>query len=70
MATQLIAVSTGPGDRADAFPASRMRVGREQGRCVVPSRAVEWLSDAMTGSSGRIDVDAATSKGRAVGGVR
>ena len=70
MATQLIAVWTGPGERADAFPALRMRVGREQGRCMVPSCAVEWLSDAMTGSGGRIDVDTAKSTGRAVGGAR
>jgi len=70
VATQLIAVWTGPGDRADAFPASRMQVGRKQSRCIVPSRAVEWRSEAMTGSGGRINVDAAVCTGRAVGGVR
>jgi len=49
--------------RADAFPAVRMRTGREQGRYVIPARAVEALLDAATGSGGR--VDAAESLGGA-----
>ena len=49
--------------RADAFPAVRMRTGREQGRYVIPARAVEALLDAATGSGGR--VDAAESSGGA-----
>ena len=55
--------------RADAFPAVRMRLG-QQGRYVVPARAVEALLDAATGSGCLIDVDSGTSTGGAVGGVR
>ena len=56
--------------RADAFPAVRMRVGREQGRYVVPARAVEALLDAATGSGGLVDVETAATSFGAVGGVR
>ena len=57
--------------RADAFPAVRMRMGREQGRYVVPARAVEALLDAATESCGLVDVETATAPATdAVGGVR
>ena len=56
--------------RADAFPAVRMRVGREQGRYVVPARAVEALLDAATGSGGLVDVETAATSAGAAGGVR
>ena len=56
--------------RADAFPAVRMRVGREQGRYVVPARAVEALLDAATGSGGLVDVETAATSARPAGGVR
>ena len=46
--------------RADAFPAVRMRLG-QQGRYVVPARAVEALLDAATGSGCLIDVESATA---------
>jgi excisionase family DNA binding protein len=41
--------------RADAFPAIRMRMGREQGRYVVPARAVEALLDAAANGAGRVE---------------
>ena len=55
--------------RADAFPAVRMRVAREQGRYVVPARAVEALLDAATESSGLVDVETATTADPAGGGL-
>ena len=54
--------------RADAFPALRMRLGREQGRYVVPARAVEALLDAATGVGGLIEVETAAAPFGAVGG--
>jgi excisionase family DNA binding protein len=42
--------------RADAFPAIRMRTGREQGRYVVPAQAVEALLKAATEGGSRVDV--------------
>ena len=42
--------------RADAFPAIRMRIGDDQGRYVVPAKAVEQILEAATGSGGRVDV--------------
>jgi excisionase family DNA binding protein len=42
--------------RADAFPAVRMRLGGDQGRYVVPARAVEKLLDAATDAGGCIDI--------------
>ena len=54
--------------RADAFPAVRMRLGREQGRYVVPARAVEALLDAATNAGGLIDVETVTSTDAARGG--
>jgi excisionase family DNA binding protein len=41
--------------RADAFPAVRMRQGEDQGRYVVPARAVERLLDAATEAGGCVD---------------
>ena len=55
--------------RADAFPAVRMRLG-QQGRYVVPARAVEALLDAATGSGGLVDVETAATSFGAAGGVR
>jgi excisionase family DNA binding protein len=46
--------------RADAFPAVRMRLG-QQGRYVVPARAVEALLDAATGSGCLVDVESTTA---------
>ncbi|GAA5026155.1 helix-turn-helix domain-containing protein [Actinopolymorpha pittospori] len=42
--------------RADAFPAVRMRLGADQGRYVVPAKAVERLLDAATGAGGCVEV--------------
>jgi len=42
--------------KADAFPAVRMRTGGDQGRYVVPARAVERLLDAATASGGCVDI--------------
>jgi excisionase family DNA binding protein len=42
--------------RADAFPAIRMRTGREQGRYVVPAQAVEALLNAATEGGSRVEV--------------
>ncbi|WP_020578909.1 helix-turn-helix domain-containing protein [Actinopolymorpha alba] len=42
--------------RADAFPAVRMRIGGDQGRYVVPAKAVEQLLDAATGAGACVDV--------------
>jgi excisionase family DNA binding protein len=56
--------------RADAFPAVRMRLG-QQGRYVVPARAVEALLDAATGSGRLIDVESVTATfAGATGGQR
>ena len=55
--------------RADAFPAVRMRAGREQGRYVVPARAVEALLDAATGTGALVDVESARSTAP-IGGAR
>jgi excisionase family DNA binding protein len=41
--------------KADAFPAVHMRRGRDQGRYIVPARAVEAMLDAATGNGGRVD---------------
>jgi hypothetical protein len=52
--------------RADAFPAVRMRRGGEQGRYVVPARAVEEILDAaIAAGGGRVEADAFVA-----GGVR
>jgi hypothetical protein len=50
--------------RADAFPSVRMRRSGEQGRDVVPARAVEQILNAAVESGGRVDTD-----GFAAGGV-
>ena len=42
--------------RADAFPAVRMRIGGDQGRYVIPAKAVEQLLDTATGTGSQIDV--------------
>ncbi|MGH3489280.1 MAG: helix-turn-helix domain-containing protein [Actinopolymorphaceae bacterium] len=42
--------------RADAFPAVRMRTGGDQGRYVIPAKAVEQILDAASAGSGRVDV--------------
>jgi len=42
--------------RADAFPAVRMRLGADQGRYVVPAKAVEKLLDAATDAGGCVDI--------------
>jgi excisionase family DNA binding protein len=42
--------------RADAFPAVRMRLGGDQGRYVVPAKAVEKVLDAATDGGGCIDI--------------
>lgn len=41
--------------RADAFPAVRMRTSGDQGRYVVPAKAVERLLDAATDAGGCVD---------------
>ncbi len=41
--------------KADAFPAVHMRRGRDQGRYIVPARAVEAMLDAATGNGIRVD---------------
>jgi excisionase family DNA binding protein len=41
--------------QADAFPAVHMRVGRGQGRYVVPARAVERLLDGTSDAGGCIE---------------
>jgi len=51
--------------RADAFPSVRLRRGGEQGRYVVPARAVEEILDAAIAAGGRVEADAFVS-----GGVR
>jgi excisionase family DNA binding protein len=47
--------------RAGAFPAVRMRAGREHGRYVVPAKAVEALLDAATDANSLIDVEATST---------
>ncbi|MEQ4205778.1 helix-turn-helix domain-containing protein [Actinopolymorpha sp. B9G3] len=42
--------------RADAFPAVRMRTGGDQGRYVIPAKAVEQILDAASTGGGRVDV--------------
>jgi excisionase family DNA binding protein len=41
--------------RADAFPAVRLRTGREHGRYVVPAQAVEALLKAASTGGGRVE---------------
>jgi excisionase family DNA binding protein len=40
--------------KADAFPAVHMRRGGDQGRYIVPARAVEAMLDAATGDGARV----------------
>lgn len=47
--------------RAGAFPAVRMRRGSEQGRYVIPAKAVERLLDAATESSEPVEISDWTS---------
>ncbi|WP_406048309.1 helix-turn-helix domain-containing protein [Kribbella sp. NBC_00889] len=47
--------------RAGAFPAVRMRRGSEQGRYVIPAKAVEQLLDAATESSEPVEISDWTS---------
>lgn len=52
--------------KADAFPAVHMRRGRDQGRYIVPARAVEAMLDAATGDGVRVDAaDYGTAGGAA-----
>lgn len=55
--------------RADAFPAVRMRLGREQGRYIVPARAVEALLQAASDAGRLVDADSAAIA-QAPGGAR
>lgn len=41
--------------QADGFPAVRMRIGRKQGRYVIPAKAVERLLDNAAESTGSVD---------------
>ena len=43
--------------QAGGFPALRMRLGGNQGRYVVPARAVEKLLDDASANAGCVDVD-------------
>lgn len=47
--------------RADAFPAVRMRLGRDQGRYVIPAQAVEMLLGAATSAGSCVDTTDWTS---------
>jgi hypothetical protein len=52
--------------RADAFPVLHVRVGADQGRYVIPARAVEHLLEAAAGATGRMDIADWTNSARAV----
>jgi excisionase family DNA binding protein len=51
--------------KADAFPAVHMRRGRDQGRYIVPARAVEAMLDAATGTGALVDASAYSPTGGA-----
>jgi excisionase family DNA binding protein len=51
--------------QADGFPAVRMRVGRGQGRYVVPARAVEQLLDAAATNAACVESAALAEQWRA-----
>ena len=54
--------------RADAFPAVRMRAAGEQGRYVVPAKAVEQILDSAVATGCQLDsVDLAQAWRRQVG---
>lgn len=55
--------------QADAFPAVRMRIGRNQGRYVVPAKAVENLLEEAAQATGSVDsADWAGASGLTSGG--
>lgn len=48
--------------KTDAFPAVRMRIGRAQGRFVVPAKAVEQLLEAAAEAGGCVESAGAASR--------
>jgi excisionase family DNA binding protein len=51
--------------KSDAFPAVDMRRRRDQGRYVVPARAVEAMLDAATGTGALVEASAYSPTGGA-----
>lgn len=51
--------------RADAFPVLHVRLGDDQGRYVIPARAVELLLEAAAAATGRMDIAEWASTARA-----
>jgi hypothetical protein len=50
---------------ADAFPAVHMHRAGDQGRYIVPARAIEAMLDAATAKGGRVDASDFTATGGA-----
>lgn len=54
--------------QADAFPAVRMRLGRNQGRYVVPAKVVERLLEDAAEASSSLDVGEWTERAAPIAG--
>ncbi len=55
--------------QADLFPAVHMRIGRNQGRYVVPAKVVEKLLDDAAGATNSLDLAEWTERSGLAGGA-
>jgi excisionase family DNA binding protein len=55
--------------QADSFPAVRMRIGRAQGRYVVPAKVVERLLDDAASAANSLDLAEWTERAALSGGA-
>ncbi|WP_052345038.1 helix-turn-helix domain-containing protein [Thermocrispum municipale] len=55
--------------QADSFPAVRMRIGRAQGRYVVPAKVVERLLDDAAAAANSLDLAEWTERAALSGGA-